>query len=257
MDWGAGRYETFAAHLAPAADVAVDRLAPAAGEHVVDLGCGTGNAAVRVAGRGARVTGVEPAPRLRAVAQERLARAGFADATVVAGEAAAMPLDDASADAIISVFGVIFAPDPELAAIEMARVVRPGGRIVLTAWRMSSAFAVAGKSRRDAMARATGQPAADVFPWSDEAALDGLFAHHGFTLEVQEHELVYTAGSVEEFFRQEVDDHPMWNAAATVLPPDELARLHDEALAIYVAENTDPAAFRISNGYVVAHLSRG
>ena len=71
FDWGLGRYEDTAAQLEPAARAVVERAAPAAGEHVVDVGCGTGNAALLAAERGARVTGVDPAPRLLDVARER------------------------------------------------------------------------------------------------------------------------------------------------------------------------------------------
>lgn len=152
MDWGTGRYETTAALLAPVSEIAADRLAPLPGEHVVDVGCGTGNASLAVAARGARVTGVDPAPRLREVAAQRMREAGCGG-TVVEGEAASIPLADGSADAAISVFGAIFAPDAELAAIELSRVLRPEARIVLTAWRPAGPFALAGRLRREAVAR--------------------------------------------------------------------------------------------------------
>jgi ubiquinone/menaquinone biosynthesis C-methylase UbiE len=77
----------------------------------VDLGCGTGNAALLAAGRGARVTGVDPAPRLLDVARARAAERGL-DATFAHGEAGDLPLEDGEVDVVLSVFGVIFAPDP-------------------------------------------------------------------------------------------------------------------------------------------------
>ncbi|HKN93646.1 MAG TPA: class I SAM-dependent methyltransferase, partial [Thermoleophilaceae bacterium] len=60
-DWGLGTYERTAEQLMPAAQAVVASAAPAAGERVVDVGCGTGNAALIAAERGARVTGVDPA----------------------------------------------------------------------------------------------------------------------------------------------------------------------------------------------------
>jgi len=72
IDWGAGHYETTAAQLAPAA-AAVQRASLRPGERVLDLGCGTGNAALLAARAGTTVTGVDPAARLLKVAQDRAA----------------------------------------------------------------------------------------------------------------------------------------------------------------------------------------
>src|SRR4051794_29093284 len=133
VDWGVGRYEDTALQLLPAARVVVDRAEPQPGERVVDVGCGTGNAALLAAERGARVTGVDPAARLLGVAREQAAARGL-DAAFTAGEAAALPLEDGEADVVLSVFAVIFASDARAAAAELARVTAPRGRIVLSAW---------------------------------------------------------------------------------------------------------------------------
>jgi 2-polyprenyl-3-methyl-5-hydroxy-6-metoxy-1,4-benzoquinol methylase len=114
-DWSLGRYESTAERLLPAARVVVESAALHAGERVLDLGCGTGNAALLAAACGARVTGVDPASRLLEVARARAASEG-ADITFLAGEAASLPVGDASADVIVSVFAVIFAPDAVAAA---------------------------------------------------------------------------------------------------------------------------------------------
>jgi ubiquinone/menaquinone biosynthesis C-methylase UbiE len=134
IDWSLGQYETTAAQLLPAARAVVDRAALAPGERVVDVGCGTGTTRRSSRPRtGAHVTGVDPAGRLLEVAREQATERGL-DARFVQGEAAALPLEDASAEVLLSVFGVIFAPDAAAAAAEMARVAAPGGRIVLSAW---------------------------------------------------------------------------------------------------------------------------
>ncbi len=77
VDWGAGRYETTAAELAPVAQVVVERAGISPGDDVVDIACGTGNAALLAAGRGARVVGVDGAPRLLEVARERARAQGI------------------------------------------------------------------------------------------------------------------------------------------------------------------------------------
>jgi 2-polyprenyl-3-methyl-5-hydroxy-6-metoxy-1,4-benzoquinol methylase len=81
MEWGQGRYERIAEQLLPAAEVVVESADVAAGERVVDVGCGTGNAALLAAERGASVTGIDPAQRLLDVAAATARERGL-DATL-------------------------------------------------------------------------------------------------------------------------------------------------------------------------------
>ena len=94
------------------------------GEDVVDVACGTGNAALIAAERGARVVGVDGARRLLEVARER-ARAQEVVLHFREGDLHALPVDDDAADVVLSVFGVIFAEHPAHALREIARIVRP------------------------------------------------------------------------------------------------------------------------------------
>src|SRR3954447_18780984 len=127
VDWGDGEYERTAAELEPTAREVVARAAIAPGERVLDVACGTGNAGLIAAAAGARVTGLDAAPRLVEVARQRAAAAG-ADAEFVVGDALDLPFEDGAFDAVVSVFGVIFAPDPARAIAEIVRVLAPGGR---------------------------------------------------------------------------------------------------------------------------------
>ena len=90
MDWSDGCYERIGTDVLPVAEVVVDAASPLPGEHLVDLGCGDGNAALFAAERGARVTGIDPAKRLLEVAATRAAERSLA-ATFLEGAAAAMP----------------------------------------------------------------------------------------------------------------------------------------------------------------------
>jgi ubiquinone/menaquinone biosynthesis C-methylase UbiE len=130
--WDLGSYERIAAGLMPAATAVVEHAAPGAGDRVLDLGCGTGNAALLAAERGATVTGVDPAERLLAIARAQAAARDL-PATFIRGEAAAIPLPAAAIDIALSVFGVIFAPDAVAAVTELARVTAPSGRIAICA----------------------------------------------------------------------------------------------------------------------------
>ena len=158
FDWSVGRYEETALRLLPAAELLVEEADVRGGDRVVDVGCGTGNAALLAAARGARVAGVDPALRLLEVARERAA-AETLNVTFLAGEAAALPLADESADVVLSVFGVVFAPDAEEAAGELARVTASHGRILLTAWIPGGAVSRVNQVAQEAVLRALGAPA--------------------------------------------------------------------------------------------------
>ncbi len=257
MDWSVGNYRQIAVELLPGAQAAIEVADPGAGEHVVDVGCGTGNAALLAAARGARVTGVDPAPRLLEIAAAEAAARGL-DATFLPGEAAALPLPDASADVVLSVFGVIFAPDALAAAAEMARVVKPAGRIVVCAWIPGGALFEVIRMRREALAAATGAPAGPPpFAWHEQDALREVFGPLGFDVELTPRRLAFTSSSAQEFFQSELRDHPMWIAAHALLEPrGEMQALNDRALEIYTAANEDPSGFRVVSEYVVARISR-
>lgn len=250
MDWALGRYETTAEQLLGAAAVAVDEAAPQPGERVLDIGCGTGNATLLAAERGADVTGIDPAQRLLDVAAERGAtrgvRAGFARA-----DAAALPARDGTVNAVLSVFGVIFAPSPEGAAREIARVLRPGGRAVITAWYPSGAISETARMRSEALAAATGTPAPPMFAWHDAEAVAELFPRHG--VDARPEQIAFSATSVEAFMEGELADHPMWISARAALEPGgDFDDLCDRAREVYAKANEDrTGAFTVTSRYAV------
>ncbi|MGI8413823.1 MAG: class I SAM-dependent methyltransferase [Solirubrobacteraceae bacterium] len=257
MDWGIGRYEDTAARLAPAAEVVVRYAALTGFERVLDVGCGTGNASLRAAERGCQVTGVDPAGRLLEVARERAAQHGLA-ASFVAGEAANLPVPDASADVVLSVFAVIFAPDVRAAAAEMARVSAPAGRVVLSAWVPDGAMHDCLKVFRQAISAAAGHSApAASFAWHDHEALAELWRPHGFTLTVDEHLLPFTAASAREYLEADSRHHPQALAGRAALERSgDAEEVLERGVEILDAGNEDPSAFRVTSRYIVATATR-
>jgi SAM-dependent methyltransferase len=256
MDWGVGSYERTAAQLMPIARVVVDAAAIERGDRVVDVGTGTGNAALLAATRGAIVAGIDPSERLVAVARER-ATAGGLDAAFVAGTAADMPVGANAADIVMSVFGVIFAPDPAAAAAEMARITAPGGRIVLSAWIPDGAISASTRVVGEAVTRALGAPPRLPFAWHHPDALNGLFAPHGFAIELEEHRHTFAAASLRAYVEDVFDSHPLWVAARAVLEPrGEAAAARERALQVLVDGNEDPDGFKVTSRYVVAVAKR-
>ncbi len=103
------------------------------GMRVLDVGCGTGNAAIRAARRGGTVTGLDIVPALLDQGRALAAEAGV-EVEFVEGDAEDLPFEDASFDVVLSTFGCMFVPDHKRAASEIARVLRPGGRIGIASW---------------------------------------------------------------------------------------------------------------------------
>ena len=104
------------------------------GDRVLDVACGAGNTALAAARRFAHVTGLDFVPALLDHARERSRSELLEDIEWVAGDAENLPFEDGSFDVVMSTFGVIFAPNQRLAAAELLRVCRPGGRIAMANW---------------------------------------------------------------------------------------------------------------------------
>jgi SAM-dependent methyltransferase len=257
MEWGAGRYELIAEQLLPAAEVVVEQAAPREGERVADIGCGTGNAALLAAERGATVTGVDPAQRLLDVAGAAAAEQGL-QASFVLGEAADIPLEDGSVDLVISVFGVIFAPDPAAAAAEIDRVTAPDGRALFTAWIPGGPVSDAVRLNRETVAEILGQPPPSApFAWHEIGSLTELFQPFGFSVALSEHPISWEAPSVDEFMRIEGENHPLAISARPVLEGAGRAEEVREGMRrIYEEGNENPQGFRLTSRYVVAELRR-
>ncbi len=256
MDWGIGEYEHVAAQLLPAARVVIGHAAPRRGERLVDVGCGTGNAALLAAQLGARVTGIDPARRLLDVAAAQAAARGV-DARFIRGEAGQIPLGDSAADVVVSVFGVIFAMDASLAVAEMARIAAPGGRIVLSSWIPGAALADVMRLRRDAVAAPDAPEGPAPFAWHERTAMTNVFAPLGFTVDFHEEQLAFTAASPQEFVKEELRAHPAWIAARAVLEPrGEIEGVRERAVEIFKRANEDPAGFLLTSRYVVATARR-
>ena len=131
--WSAGDYPAIARHLLPISVDLVDTVGVTTGTRVLDVGVGDGNAAIEAAQRGAVVTGVDLTPSQIDKARARSAEGGL-DIELQVGDAEDLDFDDATFDAVVSVMGVIFAPDHTRAVAEMARVCRLRGTVALTAW---------------------------------------------------------------------------------------------------------------------------
>lgn len=255
IDWGVGEYEQTAAELEPVAEHVVALAGLQRGERVLDLATGTGNAALLAARQGAVVTGLDGAPRLIDVARERANRQGV-DVWFLVGDVGALPFSDGEYSVALSVFGLIFAPDPRRAFAEMLRVLRPGGRALLSVWVPAGPIdAMVGTFGR-AVGAATGSTR-ERFAWHDPDVLGELAGQHGARLRIHDGVLRIEATSPEAYFAANEQSHPMSLAGRGVLErAGTYGKVREQALAILRTANEDPNAFRVSSPYRVIEVGR-
>jgi SAM-dependent methyltransferase len=168
--WSAGDFGAIAREIGISeAEAFVSRMALEPGARVLDIACGTGNTTIPLARRGARVTGLDMMPHFLEEARTRAAREGLR-IHFDEGFAERLPYPDGSFDFLISMFGIMFSPLPATVAAEMARVLRPGGRLALANWRASG---FAGKMGA-VVGRYLPPPPPDSIPpllWGEEATV--------------------------------------------------------------------------------------
>ena len=120
-------------HTTPAAARLVKHAGIAPGARVLDVACGTGVVAITAARQGAMVTALDLTPALLAHARENAVLAGVT-VDFHEGDVEQLPFPDGSFDVVVSQYGHIFAPRPEVAIAEMLRVLAPGGTIAFSTW---------------------------------------------------------------------------------------------------------------------------
>jgi ubiquinone/menaquinone biosynthesis C-methylase UbiE len=131
--WDGANYAALAERLMPVARDLVDACAVSAGQDVLDVAAGNGNAAAAAAAEGARVVASDFSPGQVERGRERTAAEGL-DVHWVVADVEELPFDDGSFDCVVSVFGAMFGLRPDRVGQELFRVLRPGGTVGLASW---------------------------------------------------------------------------------------------------------------------------
>jgi 2-polyprenyl-3-methyl-5-hydroxy-6-metoxy-1,4-benzoquinol methylase len=201
--WMAGDFGVIAKTITSAAEAFIARLNIPAGSHVLDIATGTGNLAIPAARNGAIVTGVDIAPNLLVQARERAATENLT-ITFDEGDAEALPYADAAFDVVVTMFGAMFAPRPELVASEMARVLKPGGLLAMANWNPAS---FTGKMFR--LGAGHVPPPPGIVPpvlWGDETVVRQRLAAHFTGIHTQiipvDFDMPTNAAGAVDFFRK-------------------------------------------------------
>jgi SAM-dependent methyltransferase len=221
-----GRYDEISHSIADAIEHAVERLQPKPGERILDLATGTGWGSRVIAQRcpGVKVTGADIADVMLDYARSAAAKQDL-DIEYRQADAESLPFADRSFDSVISTFGVMFVGKPEAAAAELARVVRPGGRVVLATWKHdSNIFEMFGVLKKF-MPPPPQPPPPSPFAWGKYERLNELLGAN-FELEFEEGDSVYRYASGKQAWELFVNHYgPSKTVAASL---DDARRLELE-----------------------------
>ncbi|MGH7897002.1 MAG: class I SAM-dependent methyltransferase [Candidatus Binatia bacterium] len=253
--WAAGDYDQIARGIRAVADHVVRSARIRAGERVLDVACGTGNTALMARARGALVTGLDLTPELLAVAEKRALEEEHGDITWKQGDAEDLPFADGSFDVVVSSCGLMFAPDQQKVADEVARVTKRGGRIAIQAWTRDS-----GVGR---MFKVTGSyvpPPAGVaspFEWGDEDEVKKLFGSSFRDYLFERYDCPEYTDTPEELAELFIERYGPTHRAYRALPPDKAAAFRKDLIELYRGYVT-PADGKVRWGreYVITLATR-
>ncbi len=232
--WTTGDYGRFSRYMERDAEAFYRRLPIKPGTQFLDVGCGAGQLSLIAARAGAHVTGCDIATNWLAQARRSAAAEGL---TVVfeEGDAEALPYENATFDAVVSLIGAMFAPRPELVAAELIRVCRPGGIIAMANWTGPGFVGQMFKAIAKHIAP-SGMPSPLL--WGDEPTVRERLRSGVASLECSRHryELSYpfSPADVVEFFRANYG--PMTCAFASI-GEDAQQQLRDELTDLWSRHN--------------------
>lgn len=243
--WMAGDYGRFAKYLEPDALEFLARQLVAPGTRMLDVACGAGQLAIPAARTGVHAFGVDIADNLIDQARARAAAEGL-DARFDVGDAESLPYEDASFDMVVSLFGMMFAPQPNLVAVELLRVCRPGGRIVLGNWtpegHVGQMFKTIGKHVPPSPLMAP------PVQWGNEALVRERLGHGLTRLEMSKRDYVFRypfgPAKVVEFF---IELYGPTNRAIAALDASGQQALRTDLVTLWTSNN------RATDGSTVVH----
>ncbi len=252
--WSSGDYAVIGTTLQIVGETLCEAADVSAGDHVLDVACGNGNAALAAARRFAVVTGLDYVPALLERARGRGAADGLA-LELREGDAEALPFEDGAFDVVLSTFGVMFTPDQPRAAAELARVCRSGGRIALACWTPDGFIGRVFK----AMGRHVPPPPGLRSPpeWGTERRLEELFGGQVRELRAREREFTFRYRSPAHWIEVFRTWYGPIHRAFQALPPDAAAALERDLTALLEQGNAArDGTLAVPSSYLEAVLTR-
>jgi SAM-dependent methyltransferase len=235
--WMDGDYAHFATYMEPGARQILAGWELHPGERLLDVACGAGQTAIPAAQRGLQVHGIDIAGNLIGHARRRAAREGLS-ARFDEADAEQLPFADASFDVVISLIGAMFAPRPEQAAGELARVCRPGGRLYMVNWTPAGMVGQMFKTVAAQVPPPAGVPSPVL--WGDEDAVSRRLADHFRDIRLTRKtypawRYPFSASEVVDFFRT---NYGPVKRAVDALDTAAQRALHTGLEAVFCAHNS-------------------
>jgi SAM-dependent methyltransferase len=234
ITWGSGDYGAVGALIHSVAENLVQDADLSAGSRVLDVAAGTGNVALAAARCQCRVVASDFAPGLLDRARERAAAEHLA-VDVDLADAENLPYPDGSFDAVLSVFGAMFAPDQEKVAAELTRVCRPGATIGMANWTPDG---FVGQMFRTVGRRVPPPPGIrGPVEWGSEPRVRELFGDRVTSLRAVPRSFVFRFETPEHFTEYFRVNYGPTVKAFEALGPDGAKPLYDDLVALVAAHN--------------------
>ena len=235
--------------LEPAALELADACAVSAGQEVLDVAAGNGNFALAAAREGASVVATDLSPRMVELGQRRCEAEGYRVEWLVA-DAEALPFEDGRFDCAGSVFGAMFAPQPELAAAELFRVVRPGGTVGMANWvpggMLHRTFEV---SRKYAPPGPEGMP--EPLDWGDEQIVARRFEGLAARMQAERRSVPFRWPSPEGAWDYFDAVAPTQHALREAIGAEDYAALRDETVEVMREYTRDDGTIDVASEYLL------
>jgi ubiquinone/menaquinone biosynthesis C-methylase UbiE len=247
--WSLGDYSRLAEALEPYAEALADACDIQGGASVLDVAAGNGNFALAAAHRGGIVTASDLTPTMVELGRARSARTG-AHIEWIEGDAEHLPFADATYDVVATVFGAMFAPQPQLVTAELFRVVKPGGLVAMANYGPGGFLG----RLSEVMAAFSGRPPLDLpspFLWGDEDEVSRRFAGFAASMEVMHRRLAFESSSADGLLRFWEETNPPHNALKAMLPAEGYQKVVAAWMALVeeLNESTD-GGVKVSSPYI-------
>jgi SAM-dependent methyltransferase len=226
--WTQGDYPAVASLLEPYAQQLAEACRIQAGTAALDVAAGTGNFAIAAAERGAKVTATDMTPHMIELGRARTEDAGW-QIGWVDGDAEALPFPDAAFDLVASVFGAMFAAQPDLVVRELFRVCRGGGTVAMANYSREGFLGGMAALFERYSSRRLADNVPSPFDWGEEEVVRTRFGPHAWRVLVEPGTITWRFDSVDALLEFWERTNAPTIALRMTVEPDQYAAFQRDA----------------------------